>query len=285
MVKSMSRLSVPLGAALGAALVLTAGLLGSPSIGFLSHVVCNRTEALGNVTVWNPSAVVASPYLGSVSGSVQIWTTTPSGTVSVRLTYSPIGDGNVTALIVGFENWTIFGEQNMTREGPGLNQPCTEPLIGYPSEHPSGGLRHGGIDTWPLYTGLVSDIGLANGLNGSQLCEKVQNTSYAGCGVGAQFDLNFDSPSGSVSTCDLSSPAHLNVSSQGWPTRAPFAWDGGMSDVPLSFVGNNAPGFSNGSAAWYNYTFPADSGVWQYQDLGETYATGAGLVFSYSPCT
>ncbi len=284
MAKSLSRASAALGAVLGATLVVGVGLVGSPSIGFLSHVICDRTPALGNITVWNPGAVVAAPYLGSVSGAVLVWTKTPSATVWARVAYSPQESGNVTAILVGFENWTIFGERNATLSGPGQQQPCRANLVGYLSQRPSGGLRHGGIASWNLYGGLVSDTGLADGLNGSQLCERVQNTSYSGCGVGAQFDLNFQSPSGELDTCGESSPAQLDVSSIGWPTTAPFSIRGGVSEVPLSFAGDNAPGFSNGTAAWYNYTFPANGGIWQYQNLAETSATGAGLVFSYASC-
>jgi hypothetical protein len=190
----------------------------------------------------------------------------------------------VTAFIVGFENWTIFSLTNATVIGPGPLNPCTSSAVGYLSPNPAQGLRHGGTSQWAFATGVISDVGLPLGLNGSQLCSSVQNTTYLACGVGAQFDMNFERATGTVDTCSSTMAKLLPIRSNSWPVSAPFQMNGHAYSVPLDRAGGNSPGYVNGTYSWTNYTFPADAGIWQYDDLSQTSSTGAGLVFSYSPC-
>ncbi len=131
----------------------------------------------------------------------------------------------------------------------------------------------------PLAVGLVSETNLPIGLNGSQLCTTIENYS-PDCAVGALFNLNFQSATGVVNTCGSSQPQVIRLTSQGMPLDAPFSWNGQTHSVPLNLA-NSASG---GSLVWYNYTFPANTGIWQYDNLAQTSSTGAGLVFSYSPC-
>jgi hypothetical protein len=279
-----SRLWATLGVAVGVILVVTSLIISHPGWGFFSHTECRVTGRLGNVTVWVPSAVVAAPYHGSVSGKVVVWGRMPAGNLSVSLNYTPVVDGNVTAFIVGFENWTVFSIVNNTYAGPGPQDPCASPMVAYFSSNPPQGLRHGGTTKWPMYFNLLSDSELAVGLNGSQLCAQVQNTSYASCGVGAQFDINFKKATGTVNTCGSSQGQILPVFSQQWPVTTPFSLNSHTFSVPLDPSGENSANYANGTYAWYNYSFPANGGVWQYDNLAETSTTGAGLVFSYSPC-
>jgi hypothetical protein len=272
------------GAALGALLVIFTMALAHPGWGFFSHTECHVDQPLGNVTVWVPSAVAAAPYHGSVSGKVVVWGKMPGANLSVSLNYTPVTDGNVTAFIVGIANWTVFARTNVSVVGPGPQIPCSSLMIAHFSSSPPQGLRHGGTTSWPMYSHLVSDIGLSSGLNGSQLCAQVQNTSYLACGVGAQFDLNFHATTGTVNTCGSTQGQVVRVFSEGWPVTAPFVWNGHSSIVPLDPSGENSANYANGTYAWYNYTFPANGGIWQYDDLAQTSNTGAGLVFSYSPC-
>ena len=281
------RASVPsavLGVVVGVILVLAVAITGHPGWGFFSHTECQVDQRLGNVTVWVPSAIAAAPYHGLVSGKVVIWGKIPGGNLSVSLNYTPVTDGNVTAFIVGFENWTVYSLTNASVSGPGAQTPCLSSMVAYFSASPAQGLRHGGTTSWPMYSHLVSDTGLLNGLNGSQLCEQVQNTSYLSCGVGAQFDLNFHAATGTVDTCGSTQGQVVRDFSQGWPVTSPFEWQGHSISVPLDPSGANSANYANGTYAWYNYTFPANGGVWQYDDLAQTSSTGAGLVFWYSPC-
>jgi hypothetical protein len=273
-----------LGAVLGAMLVLSAMTSSHPGWGFFSHTDCRVNQRLGNITVWVPSAIVAAPYHGSVTGFVVVWGKTPGGNLSVSLNYTPVTDGNVTAFIVGFENWTVVSLQNVSMAGPGPQAACLSSLVAYFSPSPALGERHGGTTSWPMYSQLVSDTGLPTGLNGSQLCAQIENTSYLSCAVGAQFDPNFHVASGTVDTCGSTGEQVVRISSQEWPVTAPFRWNGHSHLVPLDPSGANSQSYANGTYAWYNYSFPANGGVWQYDNLAETSSTGAGLVFSYAPC-
>jgi len=268
----------------GAILVLASYAGSHPGWGLFETVDCTTQGPVGNVTVWTPSAVVASPYHGSVAGAMILWTQTPEGRLSLRYSYSPVLNGSVTAFIVGFENWSIFSAINVTSYGPGPELPCSGAFIALFSDVPPEGERHGGTTAWPMYSNLTSDVGLPLGLNGSQLCEQVQNTTYLNCGLGAGFSLNFVSATGSVDTCGSSQPRELSISSVNWPVTAPFVSNGRTAEVPLHVPGVDSQGYGNGSVAWYNYTFPANGGMWQYDDLSQTAETGAGLVFSYLAC-
>lgn len=278
------RISRLIGAAIGSVLVVLSLVSNNPGWGFFSHTVCDVSEPLGNFTVWVPNAVVASPYHGSVSGSVVVWSRYPWGTAHAQLNYTPVTNGSVTAFIVGFENWTVYSVENATVVGPGPIDSCNGPMVAYPSSNPAQGLRHGGTSMWPLYHNLSSDTGLAPGLNGSQLCAQVENTSYADCGVGAQFNISFEKVSGTINTCGSLQNRVLPVFSQQWPVTAPYPFSGHTYSVPLDLTGLNSANYANGTYAWYNYTFPANGGIWQYDDLSQTSLTGAGLAFMYSPC-
>ena len=154
-----SRVWPTVGAILGGVIVVSSMVATHPSWGFFSHTECQIGTDLGNVSIWVPSSVVAAPYHGSVSGKTVIWEREPGGNLSVSLTYNPVLDGNVTAFIVGYENWTIYSQQNVTHLGPGPDDPCVGPLIAYFSPNAVEGLRHGGTSSWPMYTNLISDLG------------------------------------------------------------------------------------------------------------------------------
>jgi hypothetical protein len=273
-----------LGAALGALIVIASMTLTHPGWGFLSRTECQLEDRLGNVTVWVPQGVVASPYHGTVTGRVDVWSKLPGENLSVSLSFEPVEDGNVTAFFVSYENWTVFSQRNVSELGPGPQSECQSPVVGYPSPNPVEGLSSGGTTSWPMYSQLVSDSGLMNGLNGSQLCAEVENTSNSHCGAGAQFRLSFQSVSGTIDTCGSTLNRTLPIFSTQWPVVAPFEASGHTYSVPLDPGADNSANYANGTYGWYNYTFPANGGVWQYDNLAQTSSTGAGLVFSYSPC-
>lgn len=233
--------------------------------------------------MWLPGAVIAAPYGGSESGSVEIWGKSPAGTATLsQNTY--LADGKVSAFYVDYVNLSVFALQNFSIDGPGFGSVCSSPLIAYFSPNPPEGLRSGGTSSWPMYSELTSERGLPPGLNASQLCLVVENSSNGECAISAQFDFNFERTSGTVDTCGKSQDQILHLRSEAWPVTAPFQWNNRSYSVPFDPDGTGGSGYANGTEAWYNYTFPANEGIWEYDNLAETSGTGAGLVFSYSTC-
>jgi hypothetical protein len=265
------------------AIVTLATIASPPGWGLLDHTVCDVGPTLGNVSVWVPSSVVAAPYLGYEHGKLWLWTRSP--TEYARLsTGTNDTDGNVTAWLLGYENWTIHATSNVTVAGPGPLERCSAPFVAYFSPNPVKNAKHGGISWWQIATGLMADVGLPPGLNGSLLCKDVENSTNPDCGVGAHLDLNFTVASGVVDTCGLVQGTTLHVESAGWPMWIPYAVGSTTYHVRLDPAGRDSGSWNNGTTSWYNYSFPANTGIWQYDNLSETSTTGAGLVFSYSSC-
>jgi len=96
--------------------------------------------------------------------------------------------------------------------------------------------------------------------------------------------LNFRQATGVVNTCGLTHAVVLPFQTTGWPVTTPFEYDGVASNVPLSLSGEIGASFENGTFSWYNYTFPSNGGIWEYDELPQSLGAGAGLTFSYSPC-
>jgi hypothetical protein len=278
-----SRAWVGIGAVLGALIVIGSMIATHPGWGFVSHADCQIGDDLGNITVWNTAAVIAAPYLGFEIGSVTIWGRTPGGTFSASQGTN-VTNGNVTAYWVSFSNFTVFARHTVTVSGIGPEAPCATPMVAFFSSVPAQGLRSGGTSWTTVASGQVSDVSLPTSLNGSQLCAEVENTSYSGCAVGAQFNIDFVRATGTVDTCGSSQPEVLPFHTDGWPVTAPFEQDGQSYNIPLDPAGTDSADYANGTYAWYNYTFPANEGIWQYDNLLETSSTGEGLVFQYSPC-
>ena len=278
-----TQLSTAIGVAVAAVLLVTTATVNSPGSGVFAHTECRPGQYLGNVTVWLPGAVIAAPFQGSESGSVEIWGKTPAGTTTLSQdTY--VGDGNVTAFYVDYVNLSVFSLQDVSIIGPGSGAVCSSAMIAYISPNPAEGLHSGGVSWFSMYSGLASERGLPNGLNASQLCLEVENSTYGSCAMSTQFDLNFERTSGTVDTCGKSQDQVLQLSSQAWPVTTPFEWNNRSYSVPFDPDGAGSPGYGNGTEAWYNYTFPANGGIWEYDNLSDTSSTGAGLVFSYSAC-
>jgi len=265
-------------------LVVASLSLAGSGWSLLSHTNCEASGPISNVTAWMPAAAVAAPYLGSESGSVTIWERTPLGAAFLTQQTS-VADGNVSAYYVSQVNLSLYRLSNRTVVGPGISIVCLGPFVAYYAHEPAHGLASGGVTIWPLTTASRdADEGLPTQLNGSNLCREVENTSYQGCAVGTYFDMNFLKASGVVNMCGVPTSRIMEYRSNAWPVQTPFDYGGRDYSVPIDPTDGNAAGFSNGTYAWYNYTFPADGGVWQYDDLQETSPTGAGLVFRYSPC-
>lgn len=283
----VARLSPPrdlaIGALVGSLVVVVSFIGGNPGWGVISHSACVITADLGNVTVWRAAAIVASPYDGSESGEI-VATATHDGSSFTVSQPTEVTSGNVTAYYLGFENWSVFSTRTVTQAGPGPNENCRDGFVAFGSPNPAQGLRSGGVTSFLMYANLSSDTDLPGEFNASQLCLELENSSYSSCAVSAQFDLNFVRATGQVDTCASGTAEVASVSSDGWPSVVPFPYDGSVHLVPLEIQNWTDPTWQNDSVTWYNYTFPAHGGIWQYDNLSQTSSTGAGLVFKYSPC-
>lgn len=274
---------VAVGTVVGLSLVMISFVTANPGWGVLSHTECELDQKLGNVTVWRPAVTVAAPYRGTEEGRIIGSEKTPAGSFIVSQA-TLVENGSVTSYYLGFENWTIFSDRPVVFAGPGPVSPCSYSIVAFHSPNPSEGLRSGLVTLWTLYSNLTSDTGLATQLNGSELCRELENTTYTGCAVGAQFDMNFHASTGAIDTCGQPNGTVLRVFGTSWPITAPFESSGHSEAVPLLDQNWTNPSYHNVTYAWYNYTFPANGGVWQYDNLSQTSETGAGLVFAYSPC-
>lgn len=272
------------GVAVGVLLVVASLASSFPDMGLLTHTECRLGSRVGNVTAWMPAAIVAAPHLGSETGKVEIWGRSPAGngTLSQATT---VRDGNVTAFYVIYSNLTIFSLSSVSVGGPGVHQTCTTGFVAYFSSQPAQGLNSGGTALWSVNSsGLVSDDGLPHSFNSSELCLQVENSTDPSCAVSTQFDVNYHAETGEVDTCGSNQAQILRARSTAWPVEVPFNWAGTNYTVPVSPGGTDSASYANGTVAWYNYTFPAYGGIWDYDNLSRTSSTGAGLVFSYAPC-
>ncbi len=276
-------LAAPLGVVIAVVIVFSVIIINHPGWGLFSHTDCAVQARVGNITAWNVAAVVAAPFDGNESGSVTIWGSSPLGKLTTTQETTVAG-GSVAAYWVGFSNFTIYTQANESHPGPGPEITCASEFVAYFSPNPAQGLRSGGVNYVPVASGLVADVGLPTQLNGSALCKQVENSTYASCAVGTQFDMNFVRATGSVNTCGQATGQVIRWRSQEWPVDVPVILNGQAHSVPIDPSGANKGDWANGTYAWYNYTFPANGGVWQYDNLSETSSTGAGLVFSYSAC-
>lgn len=250
----------------------TSLVVGSLSVPSSGRVVCVPGFRLGNVSAWGPTQFVAAPYLGSQSGALVAWTNYSGGTVSIRIP-TLVGSGNVTAFNVSPYNWTVSTSRNATEGGDGPSAPCKGPMVAQLST-PS---IPGGTTSWQIASDRVSDVGLPSSLNSSQLCAVVIGAP-PNCAASTYFNLSFVDAQGSVDTCGSTQPAHLSVTSQAVSLAVPFDVGGITHLIPV------VPSPNNGSIAWYNYTFPAGTGIWSYQAVPGMVTADAGLVFDYSRC-
>jgi len=265
---------VALGVVAGTLIALLPLAISNPNVGLLQHTICRTGTRIGNVTEWRPDAIVEAPFTGSESGTLIEWGNTSIAHIRV-VEHPHAEDGNVTAWEVNPVNWTLFAERNVTLLGPGAESRCTDSVLGILSP-PS---LAGGTVYSPIATSLERDAPLPHYLNSSALCQLVLNATPR-CAGSVTFDVGFAYATGEIDTCGSPSPSHLSVKSHSLPVGVPFNITGRAGTARASL--ENGPAGS--IDVWYNYTFPANGGVWLYDDLSITSKLGAGLAFSYSSC-
>ena len=243
-----------------------------------NHVLCSGKLRLGNVTAWYPFAFVAAPFNGSETGALLIWQNyTVDGTYHNYTTRVPTGAtfGGVSLGSATGGNWTIYTAMNSTLAGPGPSYPCSSPMVAFlgPPNAPTSETWSGGT----IASGLRVDSGLPSDFNSSFRCAVINESSN--CAVSSTFDLDFARDDGHIDTCGQSSPYAMSVQGSQLAVSLPFFWNGSSYSVPIG------PSAQSGMTGWFNYSFPADDGVWQYEALPGVESAGSGLVFSYSPCS
>ena len=256
---------------------LTVGALIEFGHGNSSRIVCQGQDRLGNVSAWYPLAFVAAPYEGSESGNLRMWDNYTVGGLYHNTTFddpTSIGSGNVTLGWATGGNWTIFSAINISEPVAGPSLPCTSSMIAFlgPPNGPVSEIWGGET----VASGLVADVGLPSSINSSLRCGLINESSD--CAVSSIFSLNFTRSSGEVNTCGKLSPATLAVMGGQLAVDIPFPSNGTVHWVPVG------PSSENGMMGWFNYTFPADGGIWQYQYLPGISDSTSGLVFSYATC-
>lgn len=260
-----------------ASLVVVSVVLVEYALTSPTRITCVGEEPLGNVTAWFPLSFVAAPYDGSESGKLVSWTNYTVGGVYYNYTSSDptvVGAGNVTLGVATGGNWTIYESANQTVSGSGPSTPCTSSLIAFLGP-PVGAAS----DVWgggTVAAGLQVDTGLPSSFNASARCAVFG--APQNCAVSSTFDINFTTPTGVISTCGTSVSARIAIEGSQLAANVPFEWNGSTHSVPIG-VSPQA-----GLFGWFNYTFPANTGTWQYDSLPGLDGTASGLVFSYAPC-
>ena len=123
---------------------------------------------------------------------------------------------------------------------------------------------------------LRVDAGLPSAFNASLQCRIINESSN--CAVSSTFNLDFARATGQVDTCGKTTPTTMMIKGGQLSVGIPFYSNGTTYSVP---IGASA---QSGMMGWFNYTFPADGGMWQYESLPGVESMNSGLVFSYSPC-
>lgn len=242
-----------------------------------SHVECVGQVRLGNVSAWYPYAFFAAPFNGSESGMLRVWENYTVGGTYHNLTSDipvAVADGDVKLGWAAGGNWTVYDATNISVSGVGRSYPCIASTVASLGQPNGPASENWGGDT--VATGLRNDSGLPWSFNSSYRCGLINESPD--CAVSAEFDLNFSHAEAMVDTCGVSVPTILKVTGGQFVAKIPFSSNGVSSQVP---VGLSA---EVGATAWFNYTFPANGGVWQYQSLPGIESSNSGLVFSYSSC-
>lgn len=246
---------------IGAIVLLVVGGPMSP-LGWsaVSHSECQVIGAsLETLSAWIPALIVQAPYGGMAWGNASV----PAGSLSY-----PEGSSNgyQSSARDGGSTWSGFlGEinisslQNVTVLGDGADVTCR-------SAHSVTLVRSGGVVLGAplLGPGNESDVGEPSTLG------YFSAPGEANVSISVGFT---DSSGGDISTCSEAAESSEMVSVE-FGIDLPgnqSAHSAGLSDVlPITES--------------FHYTFPANYGVWQIDNLSAAGGPGGGWAFSYSPC-
>ncbi len=232
------------------------------------HQACVASPEVFNETAWLPLAIQNSPYGGNSS----VFSSVPFGLYGTPPDVPPSVHGSESNGTIGGGLWKVnLSISPLASEyvwGPGTNAQCPGPFqVNIESVSP-GHLYTGGFFLWPW--------GPQFGPNSSSDAgEPLQfNMSLTQGDSTVLFHNGFVTTNhATISTC--------GVSTKVVPVRSSFL------DVWIPFESGGraySPVVTLPFAESFSYTFPANFGTWQIDNLSAPGGPGGGWAFSYSPC-
>ena len=238
----------------------------------LAHWTCQTGNAVARETDrWIPAVLVNSPYLGSASGNGSMswtfpgaWNGPPPAPGQVLRTGWGTSASNGTAAAALFMvNATLYRLVNLTAWGPGTNTRCSG---AYSAELDAPSIYGGSSTLIHTHTNL-SDADEASNISAFDSPSNVSRLVFIDDGFTRANEQY-------ISTCGSPGVTRPFVTSF-LTAGLPFTVGGRTVTAPYIFPFVQA----------FNYTFPADGGIWQVDDLAiGPNAPGGGWAFSYTPC-
>lgn len=256
------------------ALVVALVLLLAPILGSwgpLYHWSCGGgAQATVIPDSYIPAVLVNSPFGGSGWGNGTIpvnfpgaWRGPPDGVTKVEY-----GTGALRGQALGAffsVNISVIDTQNVTVFGPGTNSRCSQ-AFSIQFEPPSDYIEIGGAMLGPNNTSDVNEPHFALFEQGSPnppLRSLLFNNSFSAA----------NQPN--VTTCGRQAEWLSLTSSSSLQTWLLLTVDGKNYSIPYEFT----------FVQTFHYSFPADFGTWQIDNLSAPGGPGGGWAFSYSPCS
>ncbi len=228
----------------------------------VAHWTCTTTGSGPQFTDrWLPVVLLNSPYGGTASGVGVLPAGFPGG-LSIPMGWGTSATNGTSAGAFFEVNWSVQGLGNVVTLGPGTNNRCSasQRVV---LESPT---QYGGVSRSIPVSSDLTDFGEANNLT---IAAGPSGTTQT-----PQFNNAFTASNGvSISTC-------------GGPGKTLPVRTLGLT------IGFPTPNNSSGPTLLYwlpfqqffNYTFPANFGVWQVDNLSSPGGPGGGWAFSYAPC-
>ena len=233
----------------------------------IAHWTCQPDSEVFTRIAWAPLSLANSPY----GGFAFVNATVPSGPFGSTTPGLHVGGGEKNGTVWG-GFWQVIAEvsplQNQTVWGPGTNLRCAAPFtvrlltVGRPQVYTGEIFNwHGGPLFGPNSTSDSSEptsYNLSSSANGSSLY--FSNGFYS---ANAQ----------NVSTCGGRAQS-IPVQSSQFTVWVPYSSSGKSTAIPFTIP----------SLQRFSYSFPANFGTWQVDNLSAPGGPGGGWAFSYSPC-
>ena len=237
----------------------------------LMHWTCGRESlVVEQPNAFVPTVLVNSPYGGEASGEGLLpwyfpgmWNgPPPPPEENLKVGWGTNASNGSAAGAFFTVNVSVYRDASSIQLGPGPNAPCSRQYsVGFQSP--------------TLYKSTAATIATLNHMSDRG---EATNVTIFGVTPGspAYFNNSFTTANRmSVSTCGLGSLV-LPIVATGLTIYIHANFDGGPLSIPYVLPVQES----------YNYTFPANFGVWQIDDLAiGPGAPGGGLAFSYSPCS
>jgi hypothetical protein len=254
------------GAAVGVAVVLVSIMATSGSVVFWEHYACVPGNLLASQYNWTPQLFENAPYGGSVFAQAYSDEGSDIGLVF---------NGTV-ALFFAQQQWNLSSVDRVLESGQGPSTQCPTYEV---TQSPN-------LAPWQQSSGCGGCELLGPGNTSDASVPTQFNVSVAGT-VGLTSVIFHDAfvqdNDGTVSTCGRAG-TEINLTSTNLDFQIPFITPNGriiVDSAGYNIWPNSIPGFGMN----FTYSFPADFGTWQIDNLTlGPGAPGSGLAFLYSPC-